>query len=74
MNILTRFDADIPPNLQDVVFVPELSCDEPIERLCYAVNLPTYAFNVPHLYPQCDVCAEKVPIETEKFKKRKNKI
>ena len=78
-------DANIPPNLQEVVFVLELSCDEPIEDCTMLLRLPTYAFIVPHLhvsswsdtekyYPQCNGCAKKIPIESEKFKKRRTKV
>ena len=71
-------DADIPPNLQDVVFVRELSCDEPIERLYYAAKFadicihcasPVSSWSDTEKYnPQCDGCADEVPIENEKFK------
>lgn len=76
-------DADIPPNLQDVVFVRELSCDEPIEKLYYAAKFADICVHCASpvsswsdrekYYPQCDGCAGKIPIENEKFKKRKNK-
>ena len=36
-------DADIPPDLKDVVYVKKLQCTEPVEKLYYSANLKTSA-------------------------------
>ena len=32
-------DADIPEHLKDTVFIRQLSCEEPIEKLYYSTNI-----------------------------------
>ncbi len=73
---------DIPATLKDIVFVREMLCGQPIEKLYYAArfdDICVYCAEVvspwsdtEQYYPQCSAmtdCSEKPPIENEKFKK-----
>ena len=62
---------DIPATLKDIVFVQEISCGQPIEKLYYAArfdNICVYCTKV--VSPWSNDCSEKPPIENEKFKKK----
>lgn len=62
-------DAGLPAELEGVVYVKKMYCNEPIERLYYSANFDDIcvccAGDVPPLsntevfYPQCDNCADK---------------
>ncbi len=71
---------DIPATLKDIVFVREMSCGQPIEKLYHAArfdDICVYCTEVvspwsnPGPTVQCNDCLEKPPIENEKFKKKK---
>ena len=74
-------DADIPAYLQDVVFVRQLVCEEPIEKLYYAAKFADICIHCAspvaawsdneEYYPQCEGCSDKPPIQNEKLKKSK---
>ena len=74
-------DADIPAFLQDIVFVRQLICGEPIEKLYYAAKFADICIHCAspvatwsdkeEFYPQCEGCSDKPPIQNEKFKKSK---
>ena len=67
--------------LKDVVFVRQLSCGQPIEKLYYAAKFNDICIhcaseevspwsNTEQYYPQCREC-EAPRIENEKYKKKK---
>ena len=69
-------DADIPMYLKDVVYVRQMSCEDPIEKLYYsakfedicvycAASVPPWSDTEPY-YPQCSSCADKQPIPNAK--------
>ena len=69
-------DADIPVHLKDVVYVRQMSCEDPIEKLYYSakfadicvycgVSVDPWSDKEPY-YPQCEGCREKPPIANAK--------
>ena len=69
-------DADIPVHLKETVYVRQMSCEEPIERLYYsakyedicvycAASVPPWSDNESH-YPQCSNCEDKPKIPNAK--------
>ena len=69
-------DADIPAHLKDVVYVWQMSCEDPIEKLYYSakfadicvycgVAVDPWSDTQPY-YPQCEGCREKPPIANAK--------
>ena len=69
-------DADIPTYLKDIVYVRQMSCEDPIEKLYYsakfedicvycAASVPPWSDTEPY-YPQCSSCADKQPIPNAK--------
>ena len=75
-------DADIQEHLKDTVFVRQMSCEEPIEKLYYSAKFtdicvycsaPVAPWNdKEQYYPQCEGCREKPPISNAKKSKAKN--
>ena len=69
-------EAGLPPELDGVVYVKKMYCNEPIERLYYSANFDDIcvycAGDVPpwsstqEFYPQCEDCADKPPIANVK--------
>ena len=61
-------DADIPPDLKDVVYVKKLQCTEPVEKLYYSANLQDICIHCSEempeseesqeYYPQCSNCSK----------------
>ena len=61
-------DADIPPDLKDVVYVKKLQCTEPVEKLYYSANLQDIYIHCSEempeseesqeYYPQCSNCSK----------------
>ena len=75
-------EAEIPSYLKEIVFVRQMSCEEPIEKLYYAAKytdiciycaspVPAWSDREEH-YPQCVDCTTKPPIQNEKLKKKKS--
>ena len=75
-------DAEIPSSLKDIVFMRQLQCHSPIEKLYYsakysdiciycAIAVPRWNYDKEQFYPQCADCSTKPAIENEHFKKRK---
>ena len=69
-------EAGLPSELDGVVYVKKMYCNEPIERLYYSANfddicvycagdVPPWS-NTEEFYPQCDDCADKPPIANVK--------
>ena len=69
-------DSEIPSELKELVYVRNMHCNEPIEKLYYSVKfediciycaekVPPWSENNPH-YPQCDDCSEKPTVPTKK--------
>ena len=69
-------DADIPMYLKDVVYVRQMSCEDPIEKSYYsakfedicvycAASVSPWSDTEPH-YPQCSNCEDKQPIPNAK--------
>ena len=77
-------DADIPTYLKEVVFVRQLSCEEPVEKLYYAAKFADICIHcaspvaswsdTEKYYPQCEGCSGKTPIQNEKVKKSKKSL
>ena len=77
-------DGDIPPNLQNVVYVCELLCDERFGKLYYAAKFahihvhcasPVFSWSdTEKFYSQCDGCAEKYPLRMNNSKKGKTNV
>ena len=75
-------DADIPEHLKDTVFVRQMSCEDPIEKLYYSAKFtdicvycsaPVAPWNdKEQYYPQCEGCGEKPLISNAKKSKAKN--
>ena len=68
-------EAGLPAELDGVVHVNKMYCNEPIERLYYSANFDdicVYCADVPpwssaeEFYPQCDDCADKPRIANVK--------
>ena len=63
-------ELDLPPELKEAVFVRNLQCGEPIERLYYTAKYePICIYCAESVddsndenYPQCDQCMDKPPI------------
>ena len=75
-------DAEISSSLKDIVFMRQLQCHSPIEKLYYsakysdiciycAIAVPRWNYDKEQFYPQCADCSAKPAIENEHFKKRK---
>ena len=69
-------EVGLPPELDGVVYVKKMYCNEPIERLYYSANfddicvycagdIPPWS-NTEEFYPQCDDCADKPHIANVK--------
>ena len=69
-------EAGLPSELDGVVYVKKMYCNEPIERLYYSANfddicvycagdVPPWS-NTEEFYPQCDNCADKPRIANVK--------
>ena len=69
-------EVGLPPELDGVVYVKKMYCNEPIERLYYSANfddicvycagdVPPWS-NMEEFYPQCDDCADKPHIANVK--------
>ena len=69
-------DADIPVYLKEIVYVRQMSCEDPIEKLYYstkyediciycAASVPPRSDNEQH-YPQCSNCEDKPKIPNAK--------
>ena len=69
-------EAEIPSQLKNLVYVKNMHCNEPTEKLYYsakfediciycAANVPPWSDSEPY-YPQCDDCTDKPKIPTNK--------
>ena len=77
-------DADISTYLKEVVFVRQLSCEEPVEKLYYVAKFADLCIHcaspvaswsdTEKYYPQCEGCSGKTPIQNEKVKKSKKSL
>ena len=56
-------EAGLPCELDGVVYVKKMYCNEPIKRLYYSANFDEICILD---YPQCDDCADKPPIANVK--------
>ena len=73
-------ESDIPSALKDIVYVRNIHCNEPIEKLYYSAkfldiciycagDVPPWSDSEPYsYYPQCDDCQDrpKIPTHTKK--------
>ena len=77
-------DADIPDELKEIVYVRDLSCGEPVEKLYYsakftdicvycAAPVPPWSDKEAN-YPQCTECSEKPTIENAKFRRQSKTV
>ena len=75
-------DADIPEHLKDTVFVRQMGCEQPVEKLYYSAKFEDICVHcsgddvapwsdLEEFYPQCDGCSAKPKIPNAKKKKNK---
>ena len=58
-------DFGLPAELEGVVYVKRMYCNEPTERLYFAGDVPPWS-NTEEFYPQCEDCSDKPRIANVK--------